>query len=335
MRYIGSKKTLLPFIEKCIRDVVGDNLSRSVFCDIFAGSGSVSRHFKPLTDKIISNDWEYYSYALNRHYAGNMDKEECPESIIALIDSSPVIDNGFIYANYCSGSGSGRMYFTDFNGMKIDAARTAIEQLIESDAISTDTYYFLLCSLLESADKVANTTSVYGSHLKHFTATASRDLILTPADFVTGHRPCEVYNCDANKLIKHIEGDILYLDPPYNARQFGANYHLLNTIAEYKPFIPKGKTGLREYVRSDFCRKATVHDKFESIIKDAKFKHIFLSYNNEGLMKQSDIRQIMEKYGRYDIVQTCYNRYKADKDDRRHYKQDSTIEYMHILEKDC
>ena len=52
-------------------------------------------------------------------------------------------------------------------------------------------------------------------------------------------------------------------------------------------------------------------------------------------MKQSDIRQIMEKYGRYDIVQTCYNRYKADKDDRRHYKQDSTIEYMHILEKDC
>ena len=84
MRYIGSKKTLLPFIEKCIRDVVGDNLPRSVFCDIFAGSGSVSRHFKPLTDKIISNDWEYYSYVLNRHYTGNMDKEECPESTTHL-----------------------------------------------------------------------------------------------------------------------------------------------------------------------------------------------------------------------------------------------------------
>lgn len=335
MRYIGSKKTLLPFIEKCIRNVTGNNLRKSVFCDIFAGSRSVERHFKSLTDKIISNDCEYYSYVLNRHYVGNMDKDECHGNIITTVDRAPAIDNGFIYANYYPGSGSGRMYFTDCNGRKIDSVRSAIEKLKESDAISVDTYYFLLCSLLERVDKVANTASVYGAYLKHFTAAASSNMILTSADFFPGHRPCDVYYYDANELIKHIEGDILYLDPPYNERQFGANYHLLNTIAEYKPFIPKGKTGLREYAKSAFCRKATVQEKLESNIKDARFKYIFLSYNNEGLMGQSAIRQIMEKYGRYDIMQTSYNRYKADKSDRRHYKQDSTIEYLHILGQDC
>ena len=65
----------------------------------------------------------------------------------------------------------------------------------------------------------------------------------------------EVYNEDANLLIKKIKGDILYLDPPYNTRQYGANYHLLNTIALYDDFIPKGKTGLREYNRSKYCTK--------------------------------------------------------------------------------
>ena len=61
-------------------------------------------------------------------------------------------------------------------------------------------------------------------------------------------------------LIKDIQGDILYLDPPYNSRQYGANYHLLNTIAEYKPFEPKGKTGLRPYNRSLYCSKRTVNE---------------------------------------------------------------------------
>ena len=68
-------------------------------------------------------------------------------------------------------------------------------------------------------------------------------------------------------LIKKIKGDILYLDPPYNHRQYGANYHILNTIAKYDKFIPKGKTGLRDYVRSDYCKKATVAESFEDLIK--------------------------------------------------------------------
>ena len=76
---------------------------------------------------------------------------------------------------------------------------------------------------------------------------------MEPAEYELNENEHQVFNKDANELIKEIEGDILYLDPPYNARQYGANYHLLNTIAEYKTFEPKGKTGLRTYSRSKYC----------------------------------------------------------------------------------
>lgn len=125
----------------------------------------------------------------------------------------------------------------------------------------------------------------------------------------------------------------MYLDPPYNARQYGSNYHLLNTIARYDEFIPNGKTGLREYERSRYCQKNEVAKVFEDLIKNAKFKYIFLSYNNEGLMSEEDVRNIMQKYGRYDLTTTDYQRFKADKTENRNHTATQTTEFLHILEK--
>jgi adenine-specific DNA-methyltransferase len=68
--------------------------------------------------------------------------------------------------------------------------------------------------LLESADKVANTASVYGAYLKHLKKTAQKSLVIEAADYEINANIHEVFNCDANKLIKKIEGDILYMDPP-------------------------------------------------------------------------------------------------------------------------
>ena len=115
-----------------------------------------------------------------------------------------------------------------------------------------------MASLLESADKVANTASVYGAYLKHIKKSAQKDLKIEPALFSQTKNIHKVFNRSANDLIKEIEGDILYLDPPYNTRQYGANYHLLNTIAKYDSFVPKGKTGLRNYEKSVYCMKNEV-----------------------------------------------------------------------------
>jgi adenine-specific DNA-methyltransferase len=60
------------------------------------------------------------------------------------------------------------MFFTEDNAKKADAIRTQIEKLREEKTINENEYYFLLESLLQSLDKVANTTSVYGAFLKKF-----------------------------------------------------------------------------------------------------------------------------------------------------------------------
>lgn len=333
MNYIGSKYSLLPFLESTITYIAGKDLSNKVFCDIFAGTGVVGRAFKHQVKKVISNDWEYYSYVLNRNYIGNHREITDKNLYIDRLNALEGTDDGFIYRHYCPGGGQGRQYFSDENGKKIDAVRQQIEQWFSRNEISEDLYYFLLCSLLESADKRANTASVYGAYLKHLKASALKPLVIEPATFTINNNSHDVYCEDANQLIKRIEGDILYLDPPYNARQYGANYHLLNTIAEYKPFVPKGKTGLRTYSRSPYCGKNTVGQYFEALIRDARFRYIVLSYNNEGLMGSAEIARIMSRYGHYEVICQDYQRFKADKDEKRVYQANHTVEYLHILEK--
>lgn len=333
MNYIGSKLKLSGFLKDRIISVAGSDLQNSVFCDIFAGTGIVGRVFKKYVKTVISNDIEYYSYALNKNYIEN--STDIPNKLyyIEILNMTPLREDGFIYNNYCFGGSNERIYFSDYNGKKIDAMRLKIEEWKNNNEINDNLYYFLLCSLLESADKIANTAAVYGAFLKQIKKSAQKNITLDPAFFEISNNIHYVFNEDVNTLIKKISGDILYMDPPYNERQYGANYHLLNTIAEYKSFIPKGKTGLPDYYKSKYCSKNNIKNEFETLIKSAQFKYLFLSYNNEGLMSMEEIRKIMSKYGKYDHFTTNYQRFKADKDKNRAYCAHETKEYLHVLEK--
>ncbi len=331
MNYIGSKHKLSSFIFETVTETCGNDLSQKTFCDLFAGTGIVGRNFKPHVKHVIANDVEYYSYVLNRNYIGNhiaFDYEEFINELNSLSGKK-----GFIFENYSEGGKAGRNYFTLDNGQKIDAIRIQIEAWKKTSKITEDQYFFLLASLLESADKVANTASVYGAYLKHIKASAAKKLVVKPAVFQQTENSHQVFQQDSNELIKKIKGDILYLDPPYNARQYGANYHLLNTIAKYDTFVPKGKTGLRDYYKSDWCRTGEVLKSFEELIENAQFPYIFLSYNNEGLMGQKEVQRVMERFGKYTLKTKKYQRFKADKTENRNHKATETFEYLHILEK--
>ncbi|MBA4251648.1 MAG: modification methylase [Chlorobiaceae bacterium] len=331
MNYIGSKNKLSDFIISEIKNEVGE-IKDKVFCEIFAGTGIISRKIKLEVEKIIANDIEYYSYVLLRNYIGNQISFDYKKELEEL--NSSIGSEGFIFKNYCFSNGCERNYFSDENGKKIDAIRAKIENWKATKKISDDKYFFYLTSLLEAADKVANTASVYGAYLKHLKKTARANLNLEPAIFdVNGHQH-EIFNEDANELIKKIEGDILYLDPPYNHRQYGSNYHLLNTIADYKYFKPRGKTGLPNYFRSKYCFKNNAAEVLESLIQSANFEYIFLSYNNEGIIDLEKIKKIFQSYGNYSVKQfNGYQRFKADRDENRKYIAKNTVEYLHILKK--
>lgn len=163
MNYIGSKYSLMDFLTTTIADVAGTNIKGKVFADLFAGTGVVGKTFKEQGYRVISNDIQYYSYVLNKHLIENV-----PPLSVDIVDSLNQLSGteGFIYKNHCTGSGSGRQYFTDENGMKCDSIRIELEQLKKCGEIDESQYYYLLASLINSIDKYANIASVYGAFLK-------------------------------------------------------------------------------------------------------------------------------------------------------------------------
>ena len=333
MNYIGSKYSLIDFLQETIEQVTGyKDGDELIFADLFAGTGIVGQTYKAKGCYVIANDIQYYSYALNKHLIENI-----PEMDTSLLDELNSLEpfEGFVYKNYCNGSGSGRNYFTDENGKLCDAIRQKLEELRKKGDIREGLYFYYLASLINSIDKYANTASVYGAFLKHVKKSAQKTFKLELLPVIKGKRG-KVYNKDINNLIREISGDILYLDPPYNARQYCTNYHVLETIAKYDEPLLNGVTGLREYTeqKSKYCSKRTIADVFDDLIKNAKFKYIFLSYNNEGLMSLDTIKDIMEKYGKYSFFTKEYKRFKADKDQNRNIAADSTTEYLHCLIKD-
>lgn len=347
MNYIGSKYSLLDFLEEAVNKCEITKIE-PVFCDIFSGTGIVAKKFKEEGYKVIANDIEEFSYALINHYVKNSKEIEIKEYIQKL-NKLAGIKTGFVYNNYCpSGAKSkatkntkngtehiDRKHFTDQNGMIIDEARDLIDQWLKVGEINQEQFNYLLAIILEAADKVANTTSVYGAFLKDFKASSSRKIKFKDLEYEITETTHLVYKEDVNNLIKHIKGDILYLDPPYNNRQYGANYHVLNTIALNDSPEIKGVTGMREYVSSNWCKKNKVAIEFEELIKNAKFEYILLSYNNEGLMSFNQIKKIMEKYGEYSVISQGHQRYKSDSEsDERKYKAKSVVEYIHILKKE-
>lgn len=317
MNYIGSKRKLADRIFS----EINSRAKNGVFCDLFAGTGAVAEKFTDY-DKLLVNDWETYSsLVLSQKFS--FDKpDDLTEKLIFLNNCEPV--QGFITDHY-SPIGD-RMYFTIDNAMKIDGIRIAIEENMGYK----ESHYFIAL-LLHAADSVANTASVYGAYLKSFKQTSKKFLNLI--DRQKFSYKGEVFCSDANILINHIAGDILYLDPPYNTRHYGANYHILNTIIDWGDFIPQGITGLPPYLKSAYCSKTRIKNAFDDLLRDAQFSNIFISYNNEGILSPEDFKDICNQYGKLTtiVLDDTYQRFKADS--KRKQSQTSTVEFLYWLEK--
>lgn len=331
LNYIGSKQTLCPILTDIITAEISDLKSLS-FLDMFAGTGSVGFRFQELTNTCYANDLEYYSFIINNALL------KCNYSIKLqkFIDYFNTLDgvDGLIYTNYSLNDNCERMFFTPENARKCDAIRNYIEELKITNSIDINDYYFLLASLIVSMDKVANTSCVYGAYLKEYKKSALKKMTVIPIHtkidikFDTN----QVFNITAEELSKKdLYFDIIYMDPPYNQRQYSANYCPLNYIAYYdNNIILKGKTGTIDgYNKSNFCSKIKVYDSFKTILDNIKCKYIFISYNNEGLLGYDELIKLFSSYGELKLYKIPYKKFKAQKN----VSGDTVFEYLWFINK--
>ncbi len=328
MRFIGSKANLLKNIDMVISENTMGN--ENVFCDIFSGTGAVARYFKPRYE-VHSNDVLHFSYVIQKATVENNTKPSfaklrnigigdpfkfLEETQIQILNYND--DNYFITKNYTPHDDCERMYVSNKNAVRIDFIRNTIEAWKEEKLLTELEYYYLLAGLIEGVPSVSNITGTYGAYLKHWDKRTFKDLEMARLDVIDNKRNNKCYNKDANKLIEELNGDILYLDPPYNSRQYAPNYHLLETISKYDYPEIHGVTGMRPYddLKSQFCIKSEVSDAFEDLISKAKFSNIVMSYSTDGLMTADEIETILKRHGieeTYKMYSIPYRQYMSKK----------------------
>ena len=318
MRFIGSKIQLLNEIDNFIQESIHFK-NGMTFCDIFSGSSSVARYFNKKSS-IISNDIMNFSYILQ---SATIELEKIPDFIklkkyLSLntieeifkyfeeTDSAILMKNFniteselFIFNNYTPNSKENRMYLSEENGKRIDIIRISLNTLLKKEIISQKEFTYLLACLIEGIPFISNISGVYGAYLKHWDKRALNSFMFEKLEIINNGLKNKSYNQDAHELIYKIEGDILYLDPPYNNRQYLPNYHLLETVSKYDYPKIKGVTGIRDYSKqiSRFCRKKEVKEALSQIIKEAKFKYIVMSYSTDGILLEEEIEKIFKTYG--------------------------------------
>jgi adenine-specific DNA-methyltransferase len=337
LNYIGSKHKLSSILEEKMRPYL-EKYNVKTIADLFSGSGIMSRYFHSKYN-VIANEILYFGSIITE---AQLIQIADYEKWIERLNKVPPVE-GIITKNY-SPVGE-RMFFTEENAKKVDGMRIALEEWKKEKRITNDEYIKLLGTLIHCSDKHANVTSVYGAFLKKWKESAKKELVLKPFyDHLSGGSLAispkyKVYQKDILELDIHqieedtgIKIDAVYLDPPYNQRSYSKNYSPLETIAKYDDHPIKGKTGLREdsgKYSGLFCKKTEVFQAMSNLAKKLKdVPIVFMSYNNEGLLNEKDIRNIFIKEGK--CIQCCkmdYGRFASNKNQKRDVQ-----EYLFIIE---
>ncbi len=313
-----------------------------IFIDLFGGTGSVGRFFKEKGYKIISNDFMTYSYmaqfvlvGLNFMPSFSKISQDGITSVLAELNNLTPI-KGYVYENFAPDGKFSRRYFSSDNAMKIDAIREHIECWMDENLITEEEYNCLVYCLIDAADFVANISGTYGAYLKIWRSMALKEIrLIEPKIFNNNHNNI-VHQEDANVLISKLQGTIVYLDPPYNQRQYASNFHVLESLAVWDKQLLNGKTGQRDYSmkRSSYSQKKNALKAFSDLILNTKSDYIVLSYNNEGIISHDDIKRELNNLGIVKEYKMDYRRFRTERDhENRQYKKvnDKVIEHIFIV----
>jgi adenine-specific DNA-methyltransferase len=354
MRYIGNKTRLLPFILGTLRRL---GITPGTAHDAFAGTAAVGRALKAAGWRVASSDLMSYSYVFQQAYvvaqevpslrtlgqhepavrrairlweddADLSPRENALRAVGAYLAREREPERGFVTRHF-SPAGE-RMYFTEANASRIDAARVALREWQTRGWIEASIHYILLAALIEGADRVANTAGVYAAYIKSWQGNAKRSLSIVPELPVKGASGSSAHRTDAVSLARELGPiDLLYIDPPYNARQYSGYYHVPELLARGwfdGPVTLRGKTGLlaTDGQQSEWCSRRRVRPALAELLAATSAQHVLVSYNSEGLLPDTELRAVLAAASVDGTVRRFskgYRRYRADSEHAaRRYK---------------
>lgn len=311
-RYLGNKYKLLPFIKRVVEENTEDINS---VADIFAGTGAVASAF---SDKvIITNDTLYSNYICHVAWFSPQDysKEKIAEYVM-YYNSAKMSRENYMTKNFAD------TYFSKADCCRIGYIRQNIEDEFKSGKINERERVILITSLLYAMDKIAQTCGHYDAYRKGVMFDKSLELYVPiPQENNNANNQC--YNMDANELVKSIYADLVYIDPPYNSRQYCDTYHLIENVARWEKPVVKGvaKKMDRSQLKSDYCtQKATA--AFEDLISNISAKYILFSYNNmankgngrsNAKISDEDIYRILGQKGELTVFSEDYKAFTTGK----------------------
>lgn len=324
-RYLGSKTKLIPFIKDIVKENCGEYNS---FFDVFGGTGIVAYSFNNPKVKIIINDFLKSNKLAYDTWLGT--KEYNIEKIKNYIISFNNINTQDIEENYVS-INFGNSFFSVENAKKIGEIRQRIEILSNENKINEREKAILITSLLYATDKVANTCGHYDAYRKKLD-NSSKLILQVPKINDKNNIENEIYNIDSNLLAKEVKADIVYIDPPYNSRQYGDAYHLLENIATWeKPeVVGVAKKMLnRSHIKSKYCTVGASF-AFKDLINSLDCKYILVSYNNMGekgagrsqaKISDTEIENILSEKGEVKIFEQDYKYFTTGKSEIEGHKE--------------
>lgn len=317
-RYLGAKSRMLDFIQEVVQNHTNDV---NKVADIFGGTGVVANMFYQQNKDVIINDIldsNYIAYeTFFSHSNFNTNKIEL---LIRQMNELP-LKNNYVSENY------GNKFFSTENAKKIGEAREFIEQ----QQLNERERAILLTSLVYAMDKVANTVGHYDAYRRIMDTTAP--IVFKKPNIFNGTSKAKLYQEDANQLVRHITADLVYIDTPYNSRQYGDVYHVLENIVDWqKPELygvamkPKD----RSKTKSDYSTsKAPL--AFDDLIQHISSKYILVSYNNmahkgtgrsNAKISNDEIMKILSKRGhvvRYELPFQAYTTGKTTLTNHKEY----------------
>ncbi len=290
-----------------IQEAVAQMLPSGTVLDLFSGTSRVGYALKEAGYRVVANDVNQYAATIARCYVES-DTEQVAHEAQQWLDRLQSLPGqaAWFTETYCVQS----RFFRPENGARIEAIRNAIAAAELEPRLES----VLLVSLMEAADRVDSTTGLQMAYLKSWAPRAANTLELRLPALLP--RPaagaCEAWCLEAVDAAARFDGDLAYLDPPYNQHSYLGNYHIWETLVRWDQPEVYGiackRSDCRER-RSAFNSRPAFADAFRKVITELRGKQLLVSFSDEGYLSRSALEEILNMHGQVEVLTRDHPRY--------------------------